>query len=241
MATESPVQTHKALGDASRFRILEELRAAGPLDARHLGGRVGLHPNTVRGHLEQLARAGLARSLTAPPAGRGRPRVLYEAAAEPATGPESGYRLLAQILASYLSSTKDPARLAENAGRAWGSYLTEKPPPFTAVSAEEATARVTSLFADLGFLPEATGDAERPRILLHRCPFREVAESNPEVACSVHLGMLRGALSELGAPLDATALEPFVEPSLCIAHLARVREHPASDGPDGPGGSAPAR
>ena len=215
--------THKALADAGRFRILEELRAAGPLDAHELGRRVGLHPNTVRSHVDQLERARLVRSLTAPPAGRGRPRVLYEASAEPPPGPDTGYRLLAQVLASYLSSADDPAGMAESAGRAWGSYLAEKPAPFAAVSPEEATRKVIDLFDELGFLPEAAGDAERPRILLHRCPFRQVAESNPEVACSVHLGMLRGALEELGAPLEATTLEPFVEPSLCVAHLARRR------------------
>ena len=215
------VTTHKALADTSRFRILEELRAAGPLDARELGRRLGLHPNTIRSHVDQLERARLVRSLTAAPHGRGRPRALFEAVPASATGQESGYRLLAQILASYLSSTEDPAALAESAGRAWGGYLAEKPAPFTAVSGEEATRKVVALFEELGFKPEAAGDAERPRVLLHRCPFREVAESNPEVACSVHLGMLRGALAEMGAPLAATSLEPFVEPALCVAQLAR--------------------
>ncbi|HEY8951402.1 MAG TPA: hypothetical protein VIP78_02435, partial [Candidatus Dormibacteraeota bacterium] len=60
-------------------------------------------------------------------------------------------------------------------------------------------------------------------ILLHRCPFREVAESNQQVVCAVHLGMLKGALTEMGAPLEATRLDPFVEPTLCVAHLGRGR------------------
>jgi hypothetical protein len=30
---------------------------------------------------------------------------------------------------------------------------------------------------------------------------------------------LKGALAEMGAPLEATRLEPFVEPTLCVAHL----------------------
>jgi predicted ArsR family transcriptional regulator len=48
-----------------------------------------------------------------------------------------------------------------------------------------------------------------------------VAESNQRVVCAVHLGMLKGALAEMGAPLQATRLEPFVEPTLCVAHLRR--------------------
>ena len=217
--TDVSVKTHKALADISRFRILEELRGQGPLDSRELGRLVGLHPNTVRSHVDQLIEAGLVRAVTAPAAGRGRPRVLYEAIADSASVQLGGYRLLAQILASYLASTDQPQAVAESAGRAWGSYLTEKPQPFTGISAEEATQKVVELFDQLGFMPEAVQESAERKILLHRCPFREVAESNQRVVCAVHLGMLKGALAEMGAPLQATRLEPFVKPTLCIAHL----------------------
>ena len=213
------VKTHKALADISRFRILEDLRGRGPLDSRELGRLVGLHPNTVRSHVDQLIEAGLVRAVSAPAAGRGRPRVLYEAIADSASVQLGGYRLLAQILASYLASTDQPQAVAENAGRAWGSYLTEKPQPFSGISADEATQKVVELFDQLGFMPEAVEESEERRILLHHCPFREVAESNQKVVCAVHLGMLKGALAEMGAPLQATRLEPFVEPTLCVAHL----------------------
>jgi predicted ArsR family transcriptional regulator len=213
------LRTHKALGEVSRFRILEELRGRGPLDSRQLGEAVGLHPNTVRSHLDQLIEAGLAHVVPASPGARGRPRVLYEAIAEAEPVQHGGYRLLAQILASYLASVDQPQVVAESAGRAWGSYLAEKPAPFAAISAEDATEKVSQLFTDLGFMPEAVEDSGARKILLHRCPFREVAQSNQKVVCAVHLGMLKGALAEMGAPLDATRLEPFVEPTLCVAHL----------------------
>ncbi|HZK74329.1 MAG TPA: winged helix-turn-helix transcriptional regulator, partial [Clostridia bacterium] len=175
--TDISVQTHKALADVSRFRILEELRGQGGLDSRELGRLVGLHPNTVRSHVDQLIEAGLVRAVTAPAAGRGRPRVLYEAIVD-APVHESGYRLLAQILASYLATTDQPQAVAEDAGRAWGSYLTEKPQPFSGISADEATHKVVELFDELGFMPEAVEESGERKILLHRCPFREVAESN---------------------------------------------------------------
>jgi predicted ArsR family transcriptional regulator len=216
--TDISIKTHKALADASRLRILEELRGQGALDSRELGRLVGLHPNTVRSHVDQLIEAGLVRAVSAPASGRGRPRVLYEAIVD-APVHESGYRLLAQILASYLATTDQPQAGAESAGRAWGSYLTEKPQPFSGISADEATQKVVELFDELGFVPEAVEESGERKILLHRCPFREVAESNQKVVCAVHLGMLKGALAELGAPLQATRLEPFVKPTLCIAHL----------------------
>ena len=222
MASDPALRTHKALGDISRYRIIEELRGQGPLDSRQLGGLIGLHPNTVRSHVDQLVDAGLVRTLTAPAGGRGRPRVLYEAVADAAPVQQGGYRLLAQILTTYLAGTDQPQAVAESAGRAWGGYLAEKPPPFAGISVGDATQKVVDLFTELGFMPESREEAGERKVLLHRCPFREVAETNPEVVCAVHLGILKGALAEMGAPLAATRLEPFVEPTVCVAHLQGV-------------------
>jgi hypothetical protein len=35
---------------------------------------------------------------------------------------------------------------------------------------------------------------------------------------------MQGLLAELDAPVDAERLEPFVEPTLCIAHLSARAE-----------------
>jgi predicted ArsR family transcriptional regulator len=52
------------------------------------------------------------------------------------------------------------------------------------------------------------------------CPFLELARRHPDVVCPIHLGLMRGALAELGGALTATSLEPFRTESLCVAHLA---------------------
>jgi hypothetical protein len=48
---------------------------------------------------------------------------------------------------------------------------------------------------------------------------------------------MQGMLAELDAPIVAERLDPFVEPSLCIAHLATKD----SSGPDGRAKRRPAR
>ena len=88
-----------------------------------------------------------------------------------------------------------------------------------AISAEAAIAAVVRMLGDIGFAPEVSAD--RTAIHLHRCPFRELAERHPDVVCGAHLGMLQGALDELGAPVSATRLLPFVQPDLCIVTLTR--------------------
>jgi predicted ArsR family transcriptional regulator len=208
--------------ESSRLRVLEELRASSdPLDVAQLAERTRLHTNTVRFHLASLEQARVIERQEEKRTVPGRPRLMYAAipGAEPRSA-DRGYRLLAHILASYLAgSAPDPARLALEAGQAWGRYLADRPAPFADVSPEEATRQILALLTELGFDPETHQEDGKTRILLHRCPFREVAESNRDIVCSVHLGLLRGALREMGAPLRATRLEPMVKPSLCIAHL----------------------
>ncbi|MFI5313662.1 MAG: hypothetical protein ACHQ06_05855 [Candidatus Dormibacteria bacterium] len=66
------------------------------------------------------------------------------------------------------------------------------------------------------------GAVQGPEIVeLHHCPFSDLAESNSSIVCSVHQGILEGALAELGGGTESVRLIPFVAPGLCAVHLAR--------------------
>jgi len=221
-ASEQALRRHRALADPSRARILAELADHGPLAVRELAARVGLHVNTVRVHLSALAEAGLVEGEALPPAGRGRPGVAYRATA--AAGEEAGrrYRLLAEILTALVARFGPDAReQLEQIGEAWGQYLIEAPPPFAPLSEEEAVERLLDFLAEIGFEPRLEQAPRGRRVLMRPCPFLELARAHQEVICPIHLGLMRGALGRLGATTRATKLEPFVEPELCVAHLAR--------------------
>ena len=218
---EEGLRRHRALADPSRARILAELADGGPLDARELADRVDLHVNTVRVHLNALAEAGLVESETLPPQGRGRPRVAYKATA--AAGDEGGrrYRLLAEILTALVARFgAEASEQLEEIGEAWGHYLVDSPPPYAQLSDEQAVERLVALLAEIGFEPQLEQGGRGRRILMRPCPFLELARTHQEVICPIHLGLMRGALDELGARTRATKLEPFVHPDLCVARLA---------------------
>jgi predicted ArsR family transcriptional regulator len=213
---------HRALSDPSRVRILEVLQEAeAPLDVRELGTRLGLHVNTVRSHLRVLAEASLVSARREERTRPGRPRVLYEATAEPLDAPAlASYRLLAQILASSLAgSERDPSARAEEAGRVWGAHLIRKPAPFTSISKEETIDEVVRLHEQFGFRPELRRAKSGQELVLKRCPFQEEATTYQSVICPLHLGLIRGALTELGTGVEADWLKPFAEPSACVGHL----------------------
>ncbi len=215
----------------SRADVLDRLRAAdGALGVREVAQRTGLHPNTARFHLEALTEAGLAVRETEDRETPGRPRIGYRAAADGPAG-RRRYRLLAEMLTSLIAGIMpSPGKAAEDAGREWGAYLTEQPPPYQKLSAEEAMGKLTALMEEAGFSPQAEVGGGKHRLCLRQCPFREVAERHQDVICSLHLGLMRGALDRMRAPLTADRLDPFVEPSLCVARLTE-REDPGKREP----------
>lgn len=213
---------HAALAAPMRRRLLAHLEGArSPLDAHHLAEEVGLHPSTVRFHLETLRSAGLVQRSDPSGPGRsetvGRPRTAYSVTGGPRARP--GYEELARRLAAGLGDT--PATrsvLAERVGAAWGEELASSVSAEDPASASAVIAHTTRVLDDLGFGPSRVkDDGDGVRIALHGCPFREVAREHPEV-CSLHRGLLTASLGARNGPLTAELL-PFVEPDLCMVHL----------------------
>jgi predicted ArsR family transcriptional regulator len=136
---------------------------------------------------------------------------------------QHNYRLLAEMLTGLIAGLlPQPGPAAIEAGERWGRYLAPRPAPLHSVDANDGIRRLTAVLSDVGFAPEAVSDLPAPVIGLRHCPFLDIAVQHPELVCSLHLGLIRGVLSEVRAPLTAERLESFVEPSLCLAHLTPV-------------------
>ncbi len=224
-------QVHRALANPVRSRLLTLLRnAAEPQVVEHLAARVALHPNTVRSHLGVLEAAGLVERDAGPaadlPRRPGRPRVSFRARDVAEEPPEAdGYRFLATMLAgSFAADLEDAEERALAAGDGWGRYLVDAPPPGERLSDAEATSRLIELLDRAGFAPVASTD--RPsgtNLELHRCPFADLAERHPDIVCSLHLGMMRGALAASGAAVSVCSLVPAFDGGPCLSVLDGVQ------------------
>jgi predicted ArsR family transcriptional regulator len=213
---------HRLLAAESRRAVLDLLRdSGGELDAGQVAARVGRHVTTTRQHLDVLVQGGVVSRRVERRTVRGRPRVLYSATSR--REPDDGDGLMAMVLATQLSRGDDPVGQAEEAGRRWGHALTARSDATSAageaMDAGTAARRIVDLLDEIGFAPQARPSRTGTVIDLHRCPFEHLARVHPEIACSVHLGLMRGALEEVGDPVRAERLEPFVTPTLCRAHL----------------------
>lgn len=169
---------------------------------------------------------GLAIKTRAPNQLRGRPAWLYESASDFNSDPQGReYVGLASALAGQIAKASVHPRVdAIEAGQGWGrelmkeSRLTKDATSKSAVKplANVAHLELFALLRKLGFAPSL--DSSLNIIRLHNCPLLDAAHQFPEVICGVHLGIIRGALDELGADTDeieGVNLQAFSEPGAC--------------------------
>ncbi|MGD9529218.1 helix-turn-helix transcriptional regulator [Pseudonocardia sp.] len=218
--------------DGRRAQVLVAIqRAERPIGVAEVADQLGIHPNTARFHLGALVEDGVVERVGGQAKGRGRPRASYRARAGQALGDTRRYRLLAEILLGHLAGLARPGPAARRAGRAWGSYMIGRPPPGRPVDAAEAGARLTALLGELDFAPEADAQGVPGVLRLRHCPFLELAEPRRDLVCTLHFGLVQGALDELDAPLAATHMEPFGEPAACLVHLQAAPRRSESGSP----------
>lgn len=148
-----------------------------------------------------------------------RPALMFRATRRMDPGGPRHYRLLAEIRAVALAEDWDADARAMAAGREWGLRLEPPLPPTTgAPDAEESIVHLVAFLEELGFAPQRRGSEQ---VELRHCPFLELAERQTAVICSIHLGLMQGALETWEAPVTVDRLDAFLEPDLCVVHLIR--------------------
>ena len=71
----------------------------------------------------------------------------------------------------------------------------------------------------LGFDPELAGDDRAVTVGFAHCPFRELAETNPEIVCALHQGLVEGIVDGLGGA-DVDEFHPLTDRTPCQVDLA---------------------
>lgn len=205
----------------SRAAVLDAVeRGGGPASLSDLTAITGLHANTLREHLEALARDGLVRRERSVPEGRGRPAWLYRPTSRTRT-PLAEYAGLATTLAATIDRTSaDPTTDAVTAGTEWGRELARAAGSPDGVGEESARRQVVALLDDMGFDPQVVAGTVR----LTRCPLLDAATRYPDVVCGVHLGIAKGALQEYDADDSQVSLLPFAASDACLLHLTTPAE-----------------
>lgn len=201
-----------------RHEVLQQVRdARTPVGVAEVARALDVHPNTVRFHLRVLIEQGRVERVRAESDGPGRPAEQFRPVVGMDPGGTRNYTALARVLVAGLAAGPDPAGRAAAAGREWGRELAAS--AAACAGRKGPVRRLVDLLDGLGFAPSRSGEPARARIGLHHCPFLELAVENPRVICSVHRGLMDGALAEWGSDAAVSSLDAFAEPGLCVARL----------------------
>ena len=201
------------------------------LTASELAEELGLHVTTIRFHLDRLVAGDLVDSELR--TGQvGRPRKVYRFRPRnlPGMGVDSAYRALAELLAESWGAGEPGERVSpEQAGARWAlRHATpgrgDEPSARTPGAWIGKVGATVDLLGRWGYTPElrTTDDGRTAELTILDCPFLQLAQSNTDVVCGVHRGLLRGAMEAVGEPNTRVVLRPFVGPGRCLATLTRT-------------------
>ncbi len=190
----------KALGDNTRYAIYLELaRSPHPRSTAEVANTLGLHVNTVRPHLERMRDVGLLAIYVDGRGGVGRPQHRYALAADaPSLGLEPPvFAFAARMLLSLAVEAGAGAEDATEIGREQGRQDADRARPAGAAGPACVGGLVQRL-AELGFDPAAVPTPNGATVAFAHCPFRDLAESHPELVCGLHRGLVEGFVTRAG-------------------------------------------
>jgi predicted ArsR family transcriptional regulator len=197
----------KALGDNTRYAIyLEVARSSAPRSTAEIAETLGLHPNTVRTHLERMREVRLLEVEVDGRGTVGRPQHRYAVAPDaPSLGLEPPpFPLLARLLEEVAAAAGVGPQESAEVGRAEGRAAAARTGPDVAGPAPCVQA-LTVEMNRLGFDPVVADDGDTTTMAFTHCPYGELAEAHPEIVCHLHRGMVEGFV----AGDDDTGVESF--------------------------------
>ncbi len=189
----------RALGDPTRHRLFRYIADAPcPVGVAELTEHVRLNHNAVRQHLAVLKDAGLVVEEVEQRSRPGRPRLLYRLAPETAGrwGTPGAYAWLAALLSDAVRRHLEPRQVGRQEGHRRGAELAGEGESVELLEAE---------IARRGFRPTRVERGRKVELVLGRCPFSDVARSDPDTVCQLHLGLAEGLAEGLGG-LDVEGL-----------------------------------
>lgn len=187
----------KVLSDDTRHAIYEHLGVSpAPRTTAEIAELLGLHPNTVRPHLERMRDVGLLDVSVDARGEVGRPQHRYALAAD-APSLHVNAPAVDELAGMVLSMA---TRLGASSGDAHDVGYDRGVERATAY--ERAPSSLEALVAELdrmGFEPSVgEGEEGAAVVAFDRCPFQAQVDEHPELICSLYHGIVSGLLDGMG-------------------------------------------
>lgn len=220
----------RALAAPTRAAILDHLRQQGPKAAREVAAEIGIHANVARGHLDVLVGAGLASVSWRRNAAGGRPAKVYEAAP---VHIEEGPALVSEILATLIEAAAPAPDIAKRIAESTGEKLAaraitkgELPTNF----GEQIEVLQRALSAVSGGVRVVARGEDWVEFEDRDCPFKSIAASHPQLACSLDKALKEGVMRALGADAYVEQVTSIAWDDPSCRDVVRLRAVPMAAG-----------
>lgn len=197
-----------------------------PVGRDEAAAAVGIGRALAVYHLDKLVEAGLLTASYRRPPGRsgpgaGRPAKVYTRSGGEftVTVPPREYQLAARLLVEAVAADRSGRTRAalHDAARQLGADIGERHHVDVAAGGNVRLALEAAL-SETGFEP---WQDDRGTVRMRNCPFRLIAELQPEVVCQMNFALIQGLVAGLGA----TSLNPVHDPEpkhCCVAILSHA-------------------
>jgi len=226
---EADLASVSCLDDRVRGRLYAFVSGRSePVGRDEAAAAVGIGRALAVYHLDKLVEAGLLTASYRRPPGRsgpgaGRPAKVYARSSGEfmVAVPSREYQLAARLLVQAVAADRSgQARVAlHDAARHLGADLGERHradrPP-----GDSLRLALESALSEHGFEP---WHDDHGTVRMRNCPFRRLAELQPEVVCHMNLALIQG----LAAGLGASSLNPVLDPEpehCCVAIPAATHD-----------------
>ena len=202
-----------------QLAVFQEIQAnSDGVQVVQISQALGMHPNTVRGHLDELMSAGVISRRVAPAPGRGRPSHVYTARVARTDKASQAIIGLVEVLAETV--VDDDVDAAKNLGRKWADRVHPRRHANIRLDLDTAERHICQTLREMGFDPVPRPDAASAKVReigLNACPFIAEAGARPApVVCALHEGFL-----DRGAGDVEVQLMPHDRPGQCGTRLTK--------------------
>ncbi len=196
---------YSAISSYSRVRILRLLQERSGRTIVELCEATGLHPNTVREHLQRLIAGGYVVPQVERRATRG--------------GRACSTARRARMRSRAPSRCGARRRRHSAATSCVASCPGRMPRPRSSPGGRAPARRARGRSRPRRFDPEV--DEVALTVDLSPCPHASSLPEHRDTLCSVHLGLMDGVLAHAGGPLRVEGMAPSCDPERCVVHLSR--------------------
>ncbi|WP_402844088.1 ArsR family transcriptional regulator [Microbacterium sp. GXS0129] len=195
---------YSPISSESRVRILAMLLEGADRTIDDLTSATGLHPNTVREHLQRLIESGFVLAEAEHRTTRGRPRTLYRAA--------TGQRGASSPI------IREKARQAAEHGDLMRRVMPETIPEGLSTQELHQLDAITEHLEDSGFDPIV----DEAHLTVDLTPCLHASDALSAARCGVHMSLIQSVLAEAGGPLAVEGMHPACNPGDCVIQLLRA-------------------